>query len=318
MRFVLLGALLSLAAWAVASVLGALAVPLALRALPPLAPGRSARRRERLLLALRLLPAALAAFVVFGLLLPAWLAYEPRATRETPGVALVALALAGAGLMLAGLGRLWRQLRSTRGVLALWERAAVPLAGVSATVPALGLDWPFPVVSVAGVLRPRLYVERRVLAACDADELDAILAHERAHLRSADNLKRTLLRACPDALGLTPWAGRLERLWSEAAETAADDEAARTASGGGPALASALVRLARLAPVPANAVVGSAVLDDTPIAHRVERLLAGAPEPRGGDAPWLAALVAGTAALLAWGLAALPAVHQLTERVVGR
>lgn len=104
-----------------------------------------------------------------------------------------------------------------------------------------------PQAFVLRVLRPRVHVSRGLLS-LGASIVEPVLAHERVHARRRDLLWRAL---CPLlCLGHLPSvaAGLRSRL-TAAQELAADAEAAESAPGGRLALAEALVRLARLAPV---------------------------------------------------------------------
>jgi hypothetical protein len=140
------------------------------------------------------------------------------------------------------------------------------------------------------------------------------------------------MRATPDALSLLPANRRLEHGWALAAEHAADARAARDSSAG-LALASALVKVARMTPVStaprlprrgprADRPLGSLaspLVGGEAIASRVERLMDGC-----GDRPsplttrltcWTAA--AGTLLAIAAGYAPLlQAVHRVSEIVV--
>jgi hypothetical protein len=137
---------------------------------------------------------------------------------------------------------------------------------------------PFPVIAVAGTLRPRLFVAEKICAALSDAELRAALAHECGHLAAHDNLKRALLRACRDVLSIVPVGRALDRAWAESTEVAADEHAART---GGPwaalDLAAALIKIARLVPAGTRPAmpVGAYLLeapDEGHIARRVRRL----------------------------------------------
>jgi hypothetical protein len=90
--------------------------------------------------------------------------------------------------------------RATRRLRRLWEQEgrALPLPGSPA--PAYAIRHPFPVVSVVGVLRPRLYVAEQVLERLSPSELRAVVAHEAGHLASLDNLKRLAAPGAGDAL----------------------------------------------------------------------------------------------------------------------
>jgi beta-lactamase regulating signal transducer with metallopeptidase domain len=129
-------------------------------------------------------------------------------------------------------------------------------------------------VSLVGWFHPKLVVARAVLENCDREELAAILAHEAGHHSRRDPWVRLLLRACPDLLSMTPWADRLERAWSDAAEQDADECAARSGPRRAIDLASALIKVARLAGAgrPPSIPV-SALYRGEGVAARVSRLL---------------------------------------------
>ena len=103
-----------------------------------------------------------------------------------------------------------------------------------------------PVMALVGVLSPRLLIAQAVLDALTGEELRAAAAHEAGHWRALDNLKRLAMRAAPDLLSATA-ARALERRWVVAAERVADRAAGESGSERC-ALASALVKVARLIP----------------------------------------------------------------------
>src|SRR5260370_22212166 len=76
----------------------------------------------------------------------------------------------------------------------------------------------------------------------------AAIAHECGHLAARDNLKRSLLRVCRDALMIVPCGRSIDRAWSENAEVAADEHAADRGSAVAPNPASALIAIARMDP----------------------------------------------------------------------
>ncbi len=281
MSFVLLAIAVALLVYAGAVVLGtALAAPLFLRA------GRLSEpaRRARLLVASRVFPSAFALLVVGGLVVPAFLWLEPRDTVERVSGAMAALAGAGFLMLLVGPVRGLLSLLSTRRLLKRWNGAvSIDIPGIP--LPAFVVNDPFPIVSLVGWFRPRLVVARTVLMNCDGDELAAVLAHEAGHNDRRDPWVRLLVRACPDLLSMTPWADRIERLWAEAAEQDADERAARTGPTRAIDLASALVKVARLAGAagvgspPAIAV--SALYRGEGVAGRVARLLERDPASEG-------------------------------------
>ena len=215
--------------------------------------GRSTRRysamaRARLLFALRIVPALLAIMVVMFLLVPAYLAYEPRETNEGVSFKLGLLALVSAvGLSLA-IARGIATWRATARLTADWLRHGerITLAGI--TIATFRIEHAFPVIAIVGVVRPRLFIASHVLELLTADEIAAAVAHENSHLAAHDNLKRGVLRACRNTLLIISSGRSLDRSWAEAAEEAADESAARRGDGVALDLASALVKIARSIP----------------------------------------------------------------------
>jgi Zn-dependent protease with chaperone function len=327
-----LGIMVVLAAFLAANAAGSLLAALVWRAVRAgVARRLSPRARADFLFALRAAPAALALVSVATLLAPAYFIHEPAATEEEIGFKLAALAaLAAAGLALAA----WRTAASfaaTRRVRRALMRRAEPLALRGVSVPAFRVEHQLPLVAVVGVFRPRLFVASRLFGALGADEIAAALSHELGHVSARDNLKRTLMRACRDALLVAPWSRRLERAWAAEAESAADEFAAR-AGGRAQAisLASALVKIARLMPDTGLAAMpGVALLVDgeANVAERVDRLLAFASSPatdfdtRGGSLVRRAAaitflLILSSTILLATQTDASSALYHALERAV--
>jgi Zn-dependent protease with chaperone function len=140
--------------------------------------------------------------------------------------------------------------------------------------PAWQVPVDFPLAAVSGVLNPRLILSSRVIDECPADELGMVLRHEVAHARRRDNLVHLGLLACPDLLGLTTWGNRLISNWRQAVEEAADEEAVGSDTSGRTALASALVRVARMAASGRPSWMPAlALFDGHPLEARVRRLL---------------------------------------------
>jgi hypothetical protein len=316
-RFWLLGLAVVLAAHLL-SVLGASLVVAAV--------GRSARARlARLapaarasrLLFLALLPAA-AGLLCVGLVVPAWLLYEPRTTSESPGPALLALALAGLVLVVARAASGAADALQTRRLVTLFRREGREIGGLP--MPASRAAHAFPVAAIAGLWRPRLLFADCVLSALGPEELDAVVAHELAHRSARDNLKRLLLRASPDPLALTAAGRRLRADFLEAAEAAADARAcARVAPT---VLARAILKVARLVPTQGRLELSLASFHrEGSVATRVRALLdSSAPPQRAStDRPRPGRRIALGLLLgigLASAIAALALVHQGLERLV--
>jgi Zn-dependent protease with chaperone function len=342
--FALLGGALALGTFAVvASLLSLVSVTawraqLARRGAEPF----DAAPRARALFLLRLLPTLGALVAVFAFVVPAFLLFEPHDADEPVEGPLALLAGAGALLIASGAARALLAWRATRRLARAWHRRAEPLDLPDAPAPAYVFEHAFPAVTLLGVRRPRLFVARKVLDALEPDELRAVLAHEAGHLAAGDNLRALLARACPDPLALLPVGARLTRAFMRAVEAAADDHAAGADPARALDLASALVKLGRLAPVgarlarPLGAAVGAGITDGDSdgLAERIERLLARAdgrarsiaartqparaavrPAPTLGPSA-MAALSAAAVAALVTHADVLRAVHHALEHAV--
>jgi Zn-dependent protease with chaperone function len=264
---------------------------------------------------LRALPGAGGLVAGLGLALPAFLRFEPQHTELWPGFTGLVLGLAGVLLLKASL---LRGLRAWGGTVRLtrdWRRQAEALDLPSAPAPAFALSHPFPVVAVVGILRPRLFLARQVIASLTPAELQAVLAHEGGHLAAWDNLKRLLLSFLP-TWGWRRLADRLERQWEAEAEARADQVPGPEAAVD---LASALVKVARLAPPGARLGLPIAAFHaGEGIAGRVRDLVDEKPAleaARSGRWGRAAGLLLGALAVAA-GAAALPLVHELSEVIV--
>lgn len=244
----LLGFCLALALLLTINALCTLAASLLWRGVGRFTQSWTAELRAKLLFALRVVPSACALLCVCALMVPAYIIYEPPHTNEVVSAKLAALALLSlAGLSLALLRGLaaWSV---TRRLTADWMRHAEPVRIAGVGIPAYRIEHAFPVIAIVGVLRPKLFIAKSVCALLTEEELAAAVAHEAGHLAARDNLKRWLLRACSDVLTIVPCGRALDRAWSESAEAAADERAARLGAQGALNLASALVKIARMAP----------------------------------------------------------------------
>jgi beta-lactamase regulating signal transducer with metallopeptidase domain len=271
-------------------------------------------------LGVRLLPAAAATLFVAALFVPSYLRYEPRELVEGFVITLTSFA-AGALIVVTAAGVrgfvAWR--RVSRRAEA-WMRASRPVSLGHPEIAAFAIDNEAPIMALVGVVRPRLLITRGLLTALTSEELTVSVAHEIGHRRAWDNLKRLAMRAAPDLLTVTSTAHAIERRWAAAAEHAADRRAGGDASATRCALASALVKVARLTPpIPADGPI-STLIDGGDIASRVERLLdGGAPavSARGRSARLSIGLAIAAATLALGYTPLLLAVHNATEVLVG-
>jgi beta-lactamase regulating signal transducer with metallopeptidase domain len=117
--------------------------------------------------------------------------------------------------------------------------------------------------------------------ACSQQEFEVIVAHERGHLRSRDNLTRWLLVCAPDPLRWTALHRNMLDAWRHASEDAADDAATTDDAGARADLAALLVKVARLGLPGAAPATVSPFADPDGLERRVRRLIAtDGPAPR--------------------------------------
>ena len=272
------------------------------------------------LLLLKLVPGVVALFFTLVVFLPAHWRFEPEGAEESAGYTLVALGLLGAVTLVLAVRRAVRDAAATRRVALGWrERARGPRTFAGGRLPVYGLPDTSPIISLAGLVRPRVFVGRPVIEAFTSDEMDVSLAHELAHHDAHDNLKRVLVACSPDLLGVWPSGRALERRWRAAVEFAADARAVAGREERAVSLASALLKVARLAPA-TGAATCSGFYDGTLLSARIDRLLT----PGLDDGPshrlapaWPVSL--GSMTLLVAALAARAAwlgVHLATEGLV--
>ncbi len=268
---------------------------------------------------LRVLPAAVAAAFVSTVFVPSYWRYEPREFVEGFDVTLTMSALAALVLLGAGAARgvsAWA--RASRRIR-LWMRTSRPIDLGAAGLPAFAIDAQAPIMALVGVWRPRLLVTRGLIDALTDEELAASVAHELGHSRAWDNLKRLAMRAAPDLLAPTAAARAIERRWASAAEHAADRMCGHATPTVRCALASALVKVARLTPPePMIAEPISTLIGGGEIASRVRVLLddgVATPVRRRRPLRWLCAAMALAAIAASYG-PLLRTVHELTEVLV--
>lgn len=245
----LLGFCLALAALLTVNAFASLLSVALWRSTRPLTNHWSAATRANVLFALRVFPPATAIICVLALLVPAYIAHEPRATDEVVSLKLAVIAfLSVLGLALA----IWRGLRTwqvTRRLVTDWLNHAEPIKIENVSIPSYRVAHRFPVVAVVGALRPRLFIANQIFDTLSREEIQAVVAHETGHLAARDNLKRALVRACRDVLMIVPCGRSLDRAWAECAEAAADEHAARRCGAlGALDLAEAMIKISRVVP----------------------------------------------------------------------
>ncbi|MGC2499478.1 MAG: hypothetical protein WA374_17150 [Acidobacteriaceae bacterium] len=280
-----------------------------------------ARRRERILYGIQLVPALAALFLAASVCVPAYLRFEPTHEAESVSGLCLVLTLTAAlwvGLsLLRGLRITLRTLRFTRAC----RRSGQPLQTCDAT-PVLTLRRTAYPVALLGFRKPLIIVCADLLAKdrLRPDALDVALDHERSHALHRDNWKLLSLSFLPRLRFLfsDPW----ERAWQAAADWAADDDAVRGDLNRSLLLAEAIVQTARaaraarplaesLTPVIHTALTSA----EAGLATRIDRLLHPLPTrtERSSIVPRL------TAALLLAAIAILatsPWIYPLSESLL--
>lgn len=235
----------------------------------------SVKAQAQIIFALRFGPVVAALVFVFAFVVPAFLLHEPEDSGEVVSGKLAIIALASSIAVCVALYRVFKTYIVTRRLAANWQKGAVEITIPDVDVPVFRIVHPFPVMAVVGIVRPRMFVAEQVLESLSDDELRAAIAHEYGHLRSRDNLKRSILRVCRD-LVILPLGTGLDRTWAENAEQAADEYAANSHRSAALNLASALVKLARIAPQQSSLAMyhGSHLIHgEGDVTSRVQRLL---------------------------------------------
>lgn len=196
------------------------------------------RLAANLLFTMRALPLLLALVVTFGFVLPAFLKFEPRSTRELMSWPLMGLALLGCGLVFVIAMRGLRLISGTRRIQKKWQLTSTKLNVPDIGVPLYQVEGQATLLAVSGIFRAKIFVGQLVAESLSRTELSAALVHEMAHVRSLDNLKQFLLR-------ITRISQSEDTAWTNASEMAADEAAvARGASVLD--LSSALIKVGRL------------------------------------------------------------------------
>ena len=230
-----------------------------------------------------------------------------RALYATPGGATVAelgLILAGAVVARTALTAFGHV--HTAGRQALRHAQTARLAGH--LEPALGavvVEHAQPAAYCVAGRCPTVIVTTAAMAALDSGQLDAVLAHERAHLAGRHHALKAAALIGRQVLPFLPLLRDAEAQVTRLAELQADDAAIRAADPR--ALATALVVLATPAhPAPAPALAAAA----TDAVQRIHRLL-GPAEPLGRLRRHLLRATAATLALTPVVVALTPAVLAL-------
>jgi hypothetical protein len=237
--------------------------------------GKRFMRSPALLFTLRIFPFAFSLALTVSLALPAYLLLEPGETGEAPQTYLLALAGVALFALVVFAVRLLRLLSTTSRVLRHWHKNAIRI-DIPAPVPIFQIEAPPALFAVVGMFKPRVFVGREALTCLTQEELEAAISHELAHVRSLDNIKRTLLKVTRLPICFRNLR-TIDSAWADAAELQADERSLAQTSAVD--LSSAIVKIARLQvlpwavtmqPVPACHLVSSN--QSSAMAVRLERL----------------------------------------------
>ena len=210
-----------------------------------------------------------------------------------------------AALFAARLAVCW--LRAGRSIVRSL-RASRALCGSTETVHGANVVVdPTPHAFVLGYLRPRVFVTRALVEG-PRDDLLAVLAHEQAHRRRRDPLRRLVARLCLPFHA--PWlAGVVDAALGLAQEMAAD-EAAAAEVGDRSGVASAILHVARRR---AGIPHGAAALGGADVVARVGALL---DDRHRYDVPSARAVLLVALVVLACALALSEPLHHFLEHVL--
>jgi Zn-dependent protease with chaperone function len=248
-------ALAGLGFTALASTLVSLAVPASLRAAALLSP----ESRHRLLLACALMPALVALAGVAATVLPSflgliWPSFDHCLVHPGEHLHVCLMHLPervsnlGSWLCVLGAGG-FTLLRAGRGAATLRTAARLSsrLCAHAALVPSMNarvLRSMQPLCLLVGVVRPTVVISEGLLRNLTAEQLHAVLLHERAHATRRDTLLRLIARAT--TLFMWPSARRCLLLALDLAAEQSCDEAAARAMGDRLAMADVLLKVERL------------------------------------------------------------------------
>jgi Zn-dependent protease with chaperone function len=163
-----------------------------------------------------------------------------------PAALFLGVNAAGPLLGVRSLGRQVASSRRLRRRVTRLSRPPSPELTAAAEAARLGrrvrvIDSPEAFSFAYGALQPRVVVSQGLLECASADELQAVLVHERYHVRNLDPLKVVLTRALAATFFLVPVLRELEHRYLAGRELAADRRALRVC--GRRPLASALLKV---------------------------------------------------------------------------
>lgn len=222
-------------------------------------------KSARSLYALRVFPLVASAFITLALALPAFLLLEGGMDED---IGTLIFSLGTLVLLAVGCTRIATAYLGASSLLDNWLSEskvlhASPLAATFCTKHSA------PPLLLSGIRTPKVLVSETAVALLSPEELKVAIRHEYGHLHFRDNFKKLIVHGIP-----FPGMNTLERAWQEGAEFAAD-QAAVANSDDALNLASALIKLCRLAPTQQPPAFTTGLVELTALVDlRVHRLLA--------------------------------------------
>jgi Zn-dependent protease with chaperone function len=236
----------------------------------------SAKRRASFVFTLRVLPFVFSAALLLFLFIPAFALHEKENPNEFISFKLAVLACVALMCVLFAVAQLSLSLLKTRTQISRLAREENRLNFGTTKFPVYKIKHDTPMVAVFGFFKPKVFIEEKVLELLNDEEIEAVLAHEEAHITSRDNLKKLAMIFCR-SLSVFRFGNEIEKAWRDSSEAFADETASREKRTRSLDLASALVKLARMmsASSQSRLTVASFISNEmsAPVAWRIQRLI---------------------------------------------
>jgi Zn-dependent protease with chaperone function len=236
----------------------------------------SPRFAATLLLAMRMSPLLLSLSILAIFVIPSFLEFEPRTTIEPLSFTLLSLAALTAISLSGSLVRCIFAILQSRKVMREWLRQSQLQQERVEGVAVYRCDLEKPVIAVMGLWSARIFASDSVFTALTEEEIHAAFRHEAVHAHSFDVAKKMFLQLAPSFLPGIDLLKSITSHWSRVCELSADECAVSGDSQRTLHLASALVKVARLAgSAPDGLPALSAALQggESFLGHRIRRLL---------------------------------------------
>ena len=236
----------------------------------------SAKSRAKFIFAFRLLPFVLSVSLLLFLFIPSFVIHEKENPEEFVSFRLSVLAFVALAVLVFAFLRALLSLLKTQILVSKWMREENRLNLGYTKTPVYKIENQYPMIAVFGLFKHKIFIDSRVFEILNDEEIEAVIAHEQAHINSLDNLKRFALNFCRN-LTVLPFFKNIETAWDNSSEAAADEFASQDKRTRPLDLASALVKLAReLSNTPTQKFVMASYISSeahAPVAWRIERLI---------------------------------------------